>query len=179
MKYLFLICAQIVLQLATFGQKIAHPPKSCDCNLEGIIFDRDSAGTNVRISPNGRAVAKIHSLAGGEQTVLRIIHHDHGWLKVRFSFTDTTKTGWVYGRLVGLWLKGISVQLYQNPDRASRPVSRISSFYPGEESDHPVLFLGCQNGWAFVEAKDSTGRAIQGWLSPQDQCANPYTSCAP
>jgi len=167
------------MQSAIFGQTIAHPPKSCDCDLEGILFDRDSAGLSVRTSPRGRVSAIIRAVEDGEQCTFRVIRHEHGWLKVRYAFCDTTKTGWVYGRLVGLWLNRTSSPLYQNPDRASKPVSRISSFYPGEKTDHPALLIGCQNGWLFVEAKESTGKPVRGWLSPQDQCANPYTPCAP
>lgn len=39
----------------------------------------------------------------------------------------------------------------------------------------PVLKYS--NGWVYTQIFDTTGRKSEGWLSPRNQCDNPYTTC--
>ena len=45
--------------------------------------------------------------------------------------------------------------------------------YEGDEL--PVLKYS--NGWVYTQIFDTTGRKSEGWLSPRNQCDNPYTTC--
>jgi hypothetical protein len=172
----------LMLFLATcsvFSQTRIKPPGPCDCSLEGILFDPDTTGTNVHSRPRGRIVATLKAETTGEKFTVHIIGHHSGWLKVSYPSGDSSRRGWIYGRLIGLWLKPQSASLYAAADIKSKVVTHVSSFYEGEQEDHPVLIIGCRKSWAFVETKDMSGKRVTGWLAPEDQCAEPYTPCAP
>lgn len=172
----------LILSLAcssAFSQTKSGYPSPCDCRLEGILYDPDPTGTNVRSAPNGRIVATLRPEKEGERVILDIIGHRAGWLKVLFDSQDSSKSGWVYGELIGIWFMRNSVPLYKIPDRKSQVVAYISETYDNEDEDHHALIVACRNSWAFVKARSREGQTVEGWLAQEDQCANPYTTCAP
>ena len=40
-----------------------------------------------------------------------------------------------------------------------------------------VIVYGICDGWLFVEAQDEYQQLVRGWLPPNMQCGNPYTTC--
>lgn len=60
--------------------------------------------------------------------------------------------------------------LYEAPDMASRCVFQSTV-------QQTVIVYGVCNGWLWVEAKDQDRKSIRGWLPPNMQCGNPYTTC--
>lgn len=60
--------------------------------------------------------------------------------------------------------------LYQEPDLCSQ-----SSVISHEQQT--VKIYGIHEGWFLVEAEDEQGGLRQGWLPPDKQCWNPWTTC--
>lgn len=60
--------------------------------------------------------------------------------------------------------------LYEAPDVMSRLVFQ-------SHVQQAVIVYGICDGWLFVEAKDEFLRPVRGWLPPDMQCGNPYTTC--
>jgi len=178
-SYLKSVLLIFIVAFTCFSQSKVPSPNPCDCNLKGILYVPDSVVTNILAKPNGKILKSIKLKIDDERIVFDIIGHRSGWLNVLYDYTDSSKIGWVNGDLVGLWLMRPSTPLYKKANINSQIIAYISQFYEGEKSDHPVLVIGCQGSWAFVKAKDKDGKIVKGWLAPEDQCANPYTSCAP
>ena len=60
--------------------------------------------------------------------------------------------------------------LYEAPDVMSRPVFQ-------SHVQQTVIVYGICDGWLFVEAQDEYQQPVRGWLPPNMQCGNPYTTC--
>ena len=60
--------------------------------------------------------------------------------------------------------------LYEAPDVMSRLVFQ-------SHVQQTVIVYGICDGWLFVEAKNEFLRPVRGWLPPDMQCGNPYTTC--
>ena len=60
--------------------------------------------------------------------------------------------------------------LYEYPDRKASVIVQI-------RAQQTVRIFGMKNGWLFVEARTDCGSCIRGWLPPELQCGNPYTTC--
>ena len=60
------------------------------------------------------------------------------------------------------------VYLYKQPTEKSEKVDSVEHPWWGV----PYFVHGCKNGWLLIE---NNGR--KGWVSPEEQCCNPYTTC--
>lgn len=60
--------------------------------------------------------------------------------------------------------------LYEAPDAMSRLVFQ-------SHVQQTVIVYGICDGWLFVEAQDEYQQLVRGWLPPNMQCGNPYTTC--
>ena len=60
--------------------------------------------------------------------------------------------------------------LYLEPDLCSQ--SSVIS-----QEQQTVKIYGIHEEWFLVEAEDEQGRLRQGWLPPDKQCWNPWTTC--
>ena len=60
--------------------------------------------------------------------------------------------------------------LYAEPSYMSDSIIVVGTY-----DELPVIKYN--NGWIYTVAYDTTGGEFAGWLSPQYQCANPYTTC--
>jgi hypothetical protein len=177
-RFGFITVCLFVVYTTQCQQKINYPAP-CDCNLAGMIADKDTNGTNVRSGPNGKVIDRLISNAKGtgnpdersEILVLSLLGHQSGWIKVSYN---VSKQGWIYGGLIGTGMYGEEINLYSKPDVNSKVVAH---FHNDEYKEQFVFIYGCSNTWAFVKAKDSFGKIVYGWLDAAHQCSNPYTTC--
>lgn len=65
---------------------------------------------------------------------------------------------------------GALLCLYAKPSRNAPVVLRTHSV-------QIVPAYGLKDGWLYVEAVDDNGIKARGWLAPDMQCGNPYTTC--
>lgn len=119
---------------------------------------------------NGKLLKKMdpHEEAG---YILQIIGAEKDFFKVSFEDLDL-KNVWVKKGTLGLITRNYDDQklnLYSKPNLDSS----VSSVLQKEQI---VRVLGACNKWAYVETI-SDGEIKRGWLQPEMQCANPYTTC--
>lgn len=65
---------------------------------------------------------------------------------------------------------GQQIELYKLSDKHSEIVAYLN----GEQT---VKILDVCKEWAYVEGKRANGKNVKGWLEPDMQCGNPYTTC--
>ncbi|MFN0141121.1 MAG: SH3 domain-containing protein [Pyrinomonadaceae bacterium] len=170
MKHIFalgiLLCA---LCLPVFAQ-------GDSCFHAGWVTDRDPKGTNIRdtASLKGKVIGKIPKAAtDGEQAMLEIIGYSNGWLKIRLAESvDGTiffkGIGWISAKQVTANVEtntGKPAALYSLPKRSSRKVGAIPS-------ETPINIVGFDCFGFKIVYKGKTG-----WLSTDDACGNPVTTC--
>ncbi len=62
------------------------------------------------------------------------------------------------------------IPLYREADKSSDTVGHIVI-------EQTVKILDVCEEWAYIEGKGKNGEIIKGWLEPDMQCGNPYTTC--
>jgi hypothetical protein len=146
------------------------------CTLSGWVEDKDKNGTNVRAtpSPRGKIVTTFpFPNNDDEQVIVQIIGYTNGWLKIRSAETiDGTqlldKAAWISARKVTATVETNNNKpavLYASPSRKSRRVGSI----PNTEL---ITMVGFDCFGYKVTYKGTTG-----WLSNDDTCGNPVTTC--
>ena len=73
----------------------------------------------------------------------------------------------IYGRNYG----DTPLNLYTKPDKKSIVKTTINEWY-----NDSYRVLKCKNNWMYVKLK-IRGEVHEGWLEPNMQCANQYTTC--
>jgi uncharacterized protein YecT (DUF1311 family) len=149
------------------------------CNAEAYIIDKDPNGLNVRNAPSGKGQI-ISRIPYSDGTIVHIIDAKKGWFKIdgwqefnlSTKFNDDTEA-WIYGKLLGLDIVGGGVTLYTQPSTQSPIKGKISR----ENYQEIKSLLDCQDGWLLVNVKLKDGKKLRGWLAPEEQCANPVTTC--
>jgi uncharacterized protein YecT (DUF1311 family) len=161
--------------------ELATPTPTHRCNAEAYIIDEDPNGLNVRNAPsgNGQIISRIPYRVDG--TTAHIIDAKKGWFKIdgwqefnlSAKFNDDTEA-WIYAKLLGLDIVGGGVTLYTQPSTQSPIKGKISP----ENYKEIKSLLDCQEEWLLVEIKLKGGKRLKGWLAPEEQCANPLTTCS-
>lgn len=83
------------------------------------------------------------------------------------------KIGWIETKNLGIYPSKFStINLYYNPNIDSKIKSKI--FKP---EYFPFNILDCKENWLYISYLDTDGKIKEGWLSPEDQCSNPYSTC--
>jgi hypothetical protein len=41
----------------------------------------------------------------------------------------------------------------------------------------PLPIYNCHERWLYIKFLDEDNKIKEGWLSPEDQCDNPYSTC--
>ena len=79
-------------------------------------------------------------------------------------------SGWVEWENLGIRLHGDTIFIREKPNNNAK----IVGFYydPAWIDVYPII--KAKNEWLFVYDKD---RNIRGWVSPNNQCVNSYTTC--
>ena len=162
-------------------QAVAAPTTKCE--LAAYVGDPDPKGLNVRAGPGTRfpvvATIKVPQPAREAGVVTTVLGATGQWLLIEGAddaLEDPAKQlfrgrGWVYAPMLATEVNETrdgspSVPLRREPRARSAVVTRLR---PGTS----VTLVGCAGGWARIRS----GR-VEGWLSPESQCANPLTTCS-
>jgi hypothetical protein len=170
MKRLFILATlQLALCFSVFAQDES-------CAHSGWVKDTDPMGTNIRDTPSlkGKVVGRTpKSTTDGEQAILEIIGYSNGWLKIRLSESvDGTNLfkgiGWISAKKVTANVEtntGKPASLYSLPKKSSKRTGTIPT-------DRMIAIVGFDCFGFKVSYKGKTG-----WLSADDTCGNPVTTC--
>ena len=146
------------------------------CFQFGWVEDKDPKGTNIRNAPSlsGKIIGNIpHAKDEGEQAMLEIIGYSNGWLKIRLAESVDGKTffkgiGWISDKKVTATVETNSSKpapLYSLPKKSSKKIGTIST-------EKLINIVGFDCFGFKISYKGKTG-----WLSADDTCGNPVTTC--
>lgn len=170
MKHIYIL----TILVFTFG--LTGFAQNENCVHSGWVTDKDPKGTNIRNAPSlkGKIIGNIpHAKDDGEQGMLEIIGYSNGWLKIRLgeSVDGTTffkRTGWISAKKVTATVEtntGKPASLYFLPKKSSKKAGTIPT-------DTLITIVGFDCFGFKVTYKGKTG-----WLSADDTCGNPVTTC--
>jgi len=142
------------------------------CQISAYVTDKDPKGLNVRSGP-GSNYAIVGNLPTNTQAVIVELSASQGdWVQVTKAESpnkvEFQGTGWVYAPLLGTSTRGYGsggVSVYTSANTQGAPIGRIPD-------STGVKLLSCEQSWAFVEHE-----SVKGWITPDDQCPNPLTTC--
>lgn len=90
----------------------------------------------------------------------------------KIEIVDLKLNGWIKKGSLSLNTRnydGQKVFLYEKPYLSSKKVNFL-------ENEQTVKILDVCSGWAYIETYEK-GVKKTGWLEPNMQCGNPYTTC--
>jgi hypothetical protein len=160
------------LTIKCFGQA------NCNC---GAIIDIDFKNkVSILDKPNGNVIKKLrHNFEEEDYLILTIKKDTVGYFKVDISYSikeNSNITGWIKKDTnIGTFAKNYSpkekLNLYSEPNKKSK----INSIVPNWTNQLYVIEK-CSEKWVYVKVKYK-GKIKEGWLEPEMQCDNPYTTC--
>jgi hypothetical protein len=164
-----------ILSLSLFFILIFLTPlTNCNKNTHCEVLLKDMGRYNVYEKPTtqSRIIYIINNdtiLENYYTIVIHKIRHNWGLITAYSPKKSIDKQGWIPLEKLGILISGTPV-LYKKPDKQSEKVEII-------EYDYGYLNVhNCLNRWLLVSY--STGSInYRGWLAPENQCANPYTTC--
>lgn len=151
-----------------------------DCSFSAWVTDKDVNGLNVRdkAGVDGKIIGKLKFAKDDDNIVIvNIIGYSNGWVKINRAETvggeeQFSDIGWVSAKMVAVRTEqhnGSSdkpLSLYAKPKTSGKKIGTI----PNEE-DVEIVGFDC---FGFkVKHKNKTG-----WLSADDMCGNPVTTCS-
>lgn len=147
---------------------------------------------NVYDRPNGNVIFNLPSdEEAGWGIVIEEVKHDffkviNGWSQEHVqkeggAWANIWKHDWM-AEYEFVWIQkgtvgtntqnydGQVINLHKEPNQSSKTVAKIPY------AQTVIIWDACER-WAFVEGRNENRERIRGWLAPEDQCANPYTTC--
>ncbi len=96
------------------------------------------------------------------------ISSNMAFVKTENTLGTIEHKGWVDKRFLGIFLSQPNIFLYDQPKHNSRVCDSIRGVFWGDW----VPIIDCKNKWIYTSKNGH-----EGWIAPQDQCDNPYSSC--
>lgn len=159
---MFVLCS-----FASYAQK-------CSCDF--LINPEYDKSISLYEKPNGKVVKHARHDVVGEAFLTGVLLQDSaGYFKVslKHNMMKVAYMGWVKkAEYIGTMTKDYSgkLKLYTNADAKSK----VKVVVKGMNGIYKVT--GCKGKWPYVEIIVD-GKLYSGWLNPEDQCNNPYTTC--
>ena len=165
-----------ILLLTFLLNSLGQTSQKCSCSA---IIDTEYKGDVLLFkNPNGENAQKLrHNLKDEDFLVLKIIKDSSDFFFVDISYSikdNTTKRGWIKKfDKIGTYARNYSntLQLYSNPNSKSKVQTIVSEYIP-----ELYIVKKCSDKWVFVTI-NYKGQSFSGWLHPDKQCANPYSTC--
>jgi hypothetical protein len=169
-----------ILLIAICGvQSIIAQTEEPNCAISAYVIDKDPNGLNIRDKPgvDGKIIGKLKYAEDDDNiVVVNIIGYENGWVKISGGETIVGEEqfngiGWVSAKMVTTRTErpdgnsNKSVTFYAQPKSSSKKVGTIPS-------DTEVQIAGFDCFGLKITFKNKTG-----WLSSDDLCGNPVTTC--
>lgn len=102
------------------------------------------------------------------------ISHNMAYVSASATLYDTIpRQGWIKIKYLGIYPSSFfKINLYSKPDLKSKIKSQII-----KPEYYPFNILDCSGEWLYVKYFDADKKYKKGWLAPEDQCSNPYSTC--
>lgn len=165
----------LILALVFYVSPCIAQVEKCDCSV--VLIPKDIQ-VPIHIKPMGKISFLIKNNTRKEDyCLIHIKGINENWANISSITIDDkiSKNGWIKKKYLGIYLHpylGDSVKLYSQPDTTSQIISTLYMLnYP------PANIFHCKGKWLYIKSKDADEKMKEGWLSPDDQCSNPYTTC--
>lgn len=170
--------AFITFLTLVINESKAQSSTQCNC---GALVDVDFKGKILLYDkPNGKLINSFqHDFENEDFIILTIDKDSLDFFHVTISKALTAnsgKTGWIKkAKVIGTYARNYgqsdTLTLYTKPNIKSK----VQSSIPGWTNDIYII-RKCFNNWAYVRI-DYRGQLKEGWLQPDKQCNDPYTTC--
>jgi len=160
------------LTIKCFGQ--------VNCNCGAIINIDFKNDVSILDKPNGNIIKKLrHNFEEEDFLILTIKKDTVGYFKVEISYSikeNSNIIGWIKKDTnIGTFAKNYSqkekLNLYSKPNKKSKINSNVPNW-----TNQLYVIEKCSEKWVYVKIKYK-GKIKEGWLEPEMQCDNPYTTC--
>jgi len=168
----------ITLFTTTMCKAWAQPAGNCDC---GAIIDHDFKGKIFLYNaPHGHQIKALQNDSQKEDFLMLRIDNDYldyFHVEIFRALTPASKTsGWIKKRKeIGTYARNYeqdgTLNLYSKPDTTSHVQSVVSGY-----TNQLYNVTKCSKKWAYVIITFK-GHRKEGWLQPDKQCNNPYSTC--
>jgi hypothetical protein len=172
MKYKMLFL--IILPIFMFGQD--NTESKCNCSCSTVLYYKQ-----IKIplfDGKGKVVCYIIDDTIKEDyygIIIKKIDKKRNLAYVYASailYDTIPKAGWIETKYLGVYPSNFStINLYFKPSRESKIKSKI--FMP---EFFPFHILDCRGDWLYVSYLDVDKKIKEGWLDPEDQSSNPYST---
>jgi len=160
-------------QPLSFAESSSIPSGAVTCKGSVYTVDPDPKGTNVRSAPDKDSPVIIVIPQDSEGTVVDLAASSGDWMLIHSAQGVTSGfwfrgQGWVHASLLGVRAvnrTGRKASLHSKPDAGSS----VIKMFAGETE---ARLAGCKKDWMQVKIGEQ-----KGWLSPDDYCGNPVTTC--
>ncbi|MGC9967698.1 MAG: choice-of-anchor tandem repeat GloVer-containing protein [Syntrophobacteraceae bacterium] len=160
-------------QPLSFAESSSIPSGAVTCKGSVYTVDPDPKGTNVRSAPDRNSPVLIVIPQDSEGTVVDLAASSGDWVLIHSAQGVTSGSwfqgqGWVHASLLGVRAvnrTGRKASLHSKPDAGSS----VIKMFAGETE---ARLAGCKVDWMQVKIGEK-----KGWLSPDDYCGNPVTTC--
>lgn len=103
--------------------------------------------------------------------VIYQIKDKFAYIKGSYTFSEKIIEGWIELKYIGIYLIMESkIPLYVSPNILTNKV------FIQDPEWYPLEIFNCSQGWLYVKYRDKKQNKT-GWLPPEFQCFNPYTTC--
>ncbi|MDB5198117.1 MAG: hypothetical protein JWO92_80 [Chitinophagaceae bacterium] len=166
MKF-FLFLSGVIINISLFGQD-----NKCECgglldinNLKKISILKKPDGPHKYFIQNNKPKEIFYSFD--------ILQQKNNFFQViPFAMEKALDTGWINGSYLKIYARNYSSKLilYSKPSSSSSSQVVIKKYNPDT-----YQILACRGKWVYVRLIKN--RIYEGWLDPNMQCDNPYTTC--
>lgn len=162
---------------STKDQKENEPKTKCSC--DGLVDWHKDVKVKLFDKPNGQVIDTLtHDIQGEDFLTFTIMDSEAEFFKVKIgrAIEGQQKIGWIKKEnYLGTYARNYSdndtLFLFAKPDLKSKPTDTISKYYT-----ELYIITDCKGKWAKVTMK-TNDREFKGWIEPEMQCSNPYTTC--
>jgi hypothetical protein len=160
------------------GLPIPSPknPGSLKCNCEVLIGNEHTEDVMLYDNPNGSIIKRLRHNLKNEDFLIATIKQDssdHFLVEISYAISGNAFKGWLKkSEPIGVYGRNYDTPLilHESPTETAKVNATISW--------DPQLYkvIGCSGNWLLVTLTWAN-KTQTGWLSPEMQCANPYSTC--
>lgn len=171
MKRHYYLLIFLCLGLNCYAQENKYNiPVLMDINYTGVKYLYDK--------PDGRVIHKLaHDIKDEDYIVLTILDKSDTmfYINAEYSFKGYIGSGWIKkDKTICIYSRAYNneLNLYKAPNYESGIQCTIPKYNPGL-----YTVTDCDDKWLRVNTYFE-GKYYEGWLAPNMQCANPYSTCS-
>lgn len=152
--------------------------KPCDCEVDAYMLS-EGYGVQLYNGPDEQFGTFMSTPGDLDEQYLfiRIIGFQDGWARIgnieNEGFTlSFNRDAWVRVAHLSTSVRGIgpAFPAWTEASASSKAIDRFAG-----ESEGKIL--ACKGKWVLLQGRTDAGESLTGWLEPDGQCPNPYTTC--